>query len=491
MAQQQGTLPAPPKPSSGAIPNARPSLTGIVLAGRYELRALLGRGGMGQVYEAADRRLDRTVAVKVLRPELAADRRFVARFLREARTAARLGHPRIVAVHDVVRHEGRVFIVLEHVAGRTLSQLLADEGPLAPARVARIGAGVADALAHAHRSGVVHRDVAPGNVMVTPAGFVKVLDFGIAGAVRSGGDASTTLHGTIAYAAPEVLSGQAGDQRVDVYGLGAVLYELLTGRPPFEGSGERDIARRLRVARPVPPAAWDPTIPPSISDLVMRCLARDPRTRPDDVSTVARDLRVLEPGLPEYEPATATSSYAVTADLRPLPGATPVKTKVLPEGLTGRSADDVLRPPAPRRGHVFRVAVAIAVSAVVLGATAIAIPPLLALSRPLRATVHEPPTLDAPASLSADATCDGFASTGVSLTWSGVNGATGYEIWRMDTADAGFAPLQSVDAATTGYRDPDLGVDTSYRYRVRAFDGRSLGAWSGEVDAATPLLCLT
>ncbi|HEX6130602.1 MAG TPA: serine/threonine-protein kinase, partial [Actinomycetota bacterium] len=215
-------------------PSDRP-LAGVVLADRYELRALLGRGGMGEVYEAADRRLDRTVAVKVLRPELAADRRFVARFQREARTAARLAHPSIVAVHDAGEHDGRVFIVMQHVAGGTLSDVVGREGPLAPARAARIAADVAEALAHAHARGVVHRDVAPGNVMVEADGRAKVLDFGIARAAQGSAAAgavlatSTTIHGTLAYAAPELFAGGRGDQRVDVYGLGAVLYELLTG----------------------------------------------------------------------------------------------------------------------------------------------------------------------------------------------------------------------------------------------------------------------
>jgi hypothetical protein len=239
------------------------------------------------------------------------------------------------------------------------------------------------------------------------------------------------------------------------------------------------------------PSAWDPAIPSSISDVVMRCLARDARTRPDDVSTVARDLRVLEPGLPERGRATAVSPDAVTADLRLPPRTTAVKTQVLPEEMKGLPVGEIATPPAAHRGRVFRAAVAIALTAVVLGAIAIAIPPLLALSRPLRATVHEPVSLDAPASVIVDATCDGFASTGVDLTWSAVKGATGYEIGRMGTADSDFALVHTVDASTTGVRDENLGIDTSYRYRVRALDGRAPGAWSDDAEAGTPLLCLT
>ncbi len=219
------------------------SLTGIVLADRYELRGFLGRGGMGEVYEAVDRRLDRTVAVKVLRPEIGADRRFVARFQREARTAARLAHPGIVAVHDYGQDGDRVFLVLEHVPGRTLTEMVRRDGSPAPGRVAEIGAAVAEALAHAHARGVVHRDIAPSNVMVRDDGTVKVLDFGIAAAaISSGHGGSVTAHGTLAYAAPEVLAGLPSDQRVDVYGLGAVLYELLAGGSAVPGSRRRRAA---------------------------------------------------------------------------------------------------------------------------------------------------------------------------------------------------------------------------------------------------------
>ncbi len=228
-------------------------LLGTVLASRYEIRALLGRGGMGEVYEAVDRQLDRTVALKVLRPELAADRRFLVRFRREARTSARLSHPGIVAVHDVGEDEGRAFIVMEYVPGRTLGQIVRDEGAVAPARAARIGAAAADALAHAHDRGVVHRDVSPGNVMVTPDGEVKVLDFGIARAARgSARSGSPSAHGTVAYVAPEQARGEASDQRADVYALGAVLYELLTGRPPFEGATTVEVIRHVGERTPAP-----------------------------------------------------------------------------------------------------------------------------------------------------------------------------------------------------------------------------------------------
>jgi eukaryotic-like serine/threonine-protein kinase len=453
---------------------ASPTRAGSVLAGRYELRALLGRGGMGEVYETADLRLDRTVAVKVLRPELAADRRFVTRFHREARTAARLAHPGIVAVFDVGEQEGGVYLVLEYVAGRTLTEVRRDDGPLAPALVARIGADVAEALAHAHARGVVHRDVAPGNVMLTAEGTVKVLDFGIAGAALGSGHGSAlSAHGTLAYAAPEVLTGGPGDQRVDVYGLGAILYELLVGRPAFVG-GPRDVAKRLRVARPVPPHAWDPSVPPGLEETVMRCLDRDPDRRGRDAAALADELRMLAAYLPE----TARSS-APTQPIRP------PTTAVLP-----MVATLPLDPPRRRRrwwrGLTWALVALIAASAaIVVG------PSLLAARRPIGRAGPGPNPLPAPSGVTATASCDGFLSTGVDVGWAGVAGADSYEVWRRSAGGRDWTAVTTTGSTAGTVRDSDLGVDTSYVYRVRALRAGTGGLWSDEVTVGTPLLCLT
>ena len=240
-----------------AHPTSERSLLGSSLVARYELRAVLGRGGMGEVYEAVDRQLNRTVAVKILRPELAADRRFPARFRREARTVAGLSHSGIVAVYDVGEDDGNTFIVMELVAGRTVGDLIESESPLDPGRVARIGMSAAQALAHAHSRGVVHRDVAPGNLMVTSGDEVKVLDFGIARAARgSARPGSGTTRGTVAYVAPEQLSGHTPDHRADIYGLGAVLYELAMGRAAFTGATADEVAERARTEYPIDQGCW-------------------------------------------------------------------------------------------------------------------------------------------------------------------------------------------------------------------------------------------
>jgi hypothetical protein len=454
---------------------ASPTRAGSVLAGRYELRGLIGRGGMGEVYETADLRLDRTVAVKVLRSELAADRRFVGRFHREARTAARLAHPGIVGVYDFGEAQGVIYLVLEHVAGRTLTEVRRSNEPLAPARVARIGAEVADALAHAHARGVVHRDVAPGNVMLTPDGAVKVLDFGIAGAALGSGHGSAlSAHGTLAYAAPEVLTGATGDQRVDVYGLGAILYELLVGRPPFVG-GPRDVAKRLRVALPVPLHAWDPSIPPGLEETVMRCLERDPDMRGRDAASLADELRRLAAYLPE--------SAAVSAPTQAIPPRT--TTAVLPVVRTRP-----LRQPRRRRRWARGLVWALLVMTVA-SAAALVGPSLLAARRPIGHPGPGANPLPAPGGVTATASCDGFLSTGVDVGWAGVAGADGYEVWRRSAGGQTWTAVAATGSTTGAVRDADLGVDTSYIYRVRALRGGAGGLWSDEVTVGTPLLCLT
>jgi eukaryotic-like serine/threonine-protein kinase len=455
--------------------------TGSVLASRYELRALLGRGGMGRVYEAADLRLDRTVAVKILRAELAADRRFVARFHREARIAARLDDPRIVHVHDFGAADGHVFIVMEHVAGRTLARAASDEGPMDSPKAARIGADIATALAHAHARGVVHRDVAPGNVMLTPEGDVKVLDFGIARAARGSGQAaSSSVHGTIAYAAPEVLAGADGDARVDVYGLGAVLYELLTGAPPFRGSEDHAIAQRLRVERPVPPRAWNPAIDKELDRVVVRCLRRTPTERHGDVDALARELRTIAQRAPSRtEPlhvlATAPIPRPVTTDPLPVVATSPAT----------RSG------PNRRRRRPVRVLTFLAAAATAAGALAVAIPGFVALSAGVQTTPRGPDPIPAPSGLEVIASCDGWMSTGVDLSWTPPQSADAIQVWRWDPGAEDFLLIGSVGPDATFVRDADLGVDVTYRYRLRAVRGPYVSPWSNEAEVGTPLLCVT
>src|SRR6185503_13124487 len=225
-------------------PRLRKLMSQQVFTNRYEIVRHLARGGMAEVYLARDQLLDRPVALKVLFPELSTDRAFVERFRREAQAAANLSHPNIVSVYDWGEEENTYFIVMEYVDGRPLSSLLKAEGTLLPDRAAAICADVAGALAFAHRNGVVHRDVKPGNVLLTADGTVKVADFGIARAANAEENLTQTgaVMGTATYFSPEQAQGTTIDARSDIYSLGVVLYELVTGRPPFAGDNPVTIA---------------------------------------------------------------------------------------------------------------------------------------------------------------------------------------------------------------------------------------------------------
>jgi serine/threonine protein kinase len=229
------------------VPGAAPATS---IADRYVLEELLARGGMGSVYKARDEVLARPVAVKILHPHLSEDHGFLERFRREAVAAAGLSHPGIVAIYDTgtdTAEDGseRHYIVMEHCAGGTLTELSAREGALEPERAAAVVAAVCSSLDFAHRAGVVHRDVKPDNVLFADDGTLKVADFGIAKAAYASGDITTTgsILGTVTYISPEQAGGREPDARSDVYSAGVVLYELLTGRPPFQG--ETDVATAL------------------------------------------------------------------------------------------------------------------------------------------------------------------------------------------------------------------------------------------------------
>ena len=259
--------------------------------GRYRLVRRIGVGGMGEVWEADDTVLGRRVALKVLVQELADDPRATSRFVREARATAKLTHPNVTRVYDFGRDGGVPYLVMELLEGDTLADRLAG-GPLPPAEAARIGAAVADALDAAHRRGIVHRDIKPGNVLLTPAGEVKVMDFGIAAAAdETHSTTGSGLYGTAAYISPERAAGQAATPAADVYSLGAVLYELLTGRPPFLGDSPVLVVRAHLHEQPRPVRELAPWVPARLADTCEAALAKDPAQRPSSAAALAIRLR--------------------------------------------------------------------------------------------------------------------------------------------------------------------------------------------------------
>ena len=306
-----------------------------VAGGRYRLGHPLGHGGMATVYLARDTELDRPVAVKVLAENAAGDDGLRKRFLREARLAARLSHPNVVGVFDAGEDDGRPFLVMEHVEGETLADLLARRVKLPAEEVRGLGQQAARGLAHAHSAGLVHRDVKPQNLLLREDGTLKIADFGIARAAE--GTALTqagTVLGTAAYLAPEQALGEQATPASDVYSLGAVLYELLTGRPPIEVRSFEDLAK----AKPIAPVReLAPETPRDLEDLVMRCLARNPSYRPKDL-----EQELTLPATTIAQPRKDTSRRKLWAGLA---AALVVAAILLAVTLTGRKSS---KPPPPR-----------------------------------------------------------------------------------------------------------------------------------------------
>jgi beta-lactam-binding protein with PASTA domain/tRNA A-37 threonylcarbamoyl transferase component Bud32 len=265
-------------------------LVGQLLDGRYAVQSRIARGGMATVYLAVDERLDRQVAVKVMHPNLADDDDFLNRFIREARSAARLSHPGVVQVYDQGEHDGVVYLAMEYVPGHTLRDLMRERGTLTPREALDLLEPVLDALGAAHAAGLVHRDVKPENVLLADDGRIKVADFGLARAVNSATTSQTgLLLGTVAYLAPEQVERGRADARSDVYATGVLLFEMLTGAKPFEGETAVQIAFQ-HVTNEVPaPSSRAPGVPRPMDELVAEAAARDPQARPAD----ARELLML------------------------------------------------------------------------------------------------------------------------------------------------------------------------------------------------------
>ncbi len=266
------------------------TLQGRVLAGRYELGPLVRAGGMASVYQATDRVLDRTVAVKVLGPPYGQDPDFVDRFRHEARMAAGLSHPNVVAIFDSASEADLHYIVMEYVQGETLADLLRRHGTLPPGLAGEIAQRVCLALEAAHERGLVHRDIKPANVMVDQAGLVKVMDFGIAKAPTTTLGREGPLLGTAPYLSPEQAQGGLVDGRSDLYALGCVLYELLTGTPPFPGVSAAAVVARQVTEAPEPPSRHCPQVGPELDAVVVTALAKQPSRRYQTAGAMGRDL---------------------------------------------------------------------------------------------------------------------------------------------------------------------------------------------------------
>lgn len=303
----------------------------VVLGGRYEIHRRLARGGMAEVFLARDSALDRPVAVKVLFPEFATDPSFVERFRREAQSAANLTHPNIVGVYDWGAESGTYYIVMEYVDGQSLAEILRATGPLHPRRAAEIAFDVAGALGVAHQRGVVHRDVKPGNVLISSSGIPKVADFGIARALSSVSEELTqtgSVMGTATYFSPEQAQGFAVDARSDLYSLGVVLFEILCGRPPFVGDSPVAIAYKHVQERVQPPSELISGMPPGLEAVILRLLAKNPDDRYRSAEDLRADLRRwLDGGVTLAEQAL---SAHITAPTQAIPVVDPDATRINP-----------------------------------------------------------------------------------------------------------------------------------------------------------------
>ncbi|HEU5035976.1 MAG TPA: Stk1 family PASTA domain-containing Ser/Thr kinase [Nocardioides sp.] len=312
-----------PKGGAGQVSDAvGDPMTGRLLEGRYRIGPRIARGGMAGVYEATDTRLDRTVAVKIMHPGLGDDDEFAARFVREARAAARLSHPNVVAVYDQGDDDGTVFLAMELIEGITLRDVIRKESPMPPARALALIEPVLSALAAAHRAGLIHRDVKPENVLIATgpdsgAGRIKVADFGLARAVSADTQHTATggvLIGTVSYLAPELVVDGRADARADVYAAGVVLFELLTGAKPHEGESPIQVAYKHVHEDVPPPSSLEPGIPAYVDALVARATARDRSLRPADAGVLLHQVHRVIHALAEG----VDDDPELTTDLTPL-----------------------------------------------------------------------------------------------------------------------------------------------------------------------------
>ena len=324
------------------------STTPHVLLDRYEVGRLLGAGGMAEVFEGRDRLLARRVAIKVLQAQFVRDPSFLIRFKREAQAAASLSHPNIVGVYDTGSEDGTHFIVMEYVDGRTLKEVIRAEGPLYPERAAEICGDVCSALAAAHARGLIHRDIKPGNVMLTPDGKVKVMDFGIARATTSETITQTAaVVGTAQYISPEQAQGQTVDYRSDLYSVGCCLYEMLTGTVPFTGATPVAIAYRHVREDPTPPRMLNADVPRPLEAICLKAMAKLPDNRYQTAAELHDDLERFRNGQPVQ--ATPLMDPAATTQAIPRGDAGPDPTAMLGGMTAAGGATGYAEPYEPER----------------------------------------------------------------------------------------------------------------------------------------------
>jgi serine/threonine-protein kinase len=320
-----------------------PGRTPTVLGDRYELGDVIGRGGMAEVHLGRDLRLGRLVAIKSLRVDLVTDHLFQERFRREAQSSASLNHPTIVAVYDTgespINGVPVPYIVMEYVEGKTLREMLREEPSISVDVALEVTSEILGALDYSHRAGIVHRDIKPGNVMITEQGQVKVMDFGIARAMGDAGQTMTQTSmvvGTAQYLSPEQARGETADARSDLYATGCVLYELLTGRPPFVGDSLVSVAMAHVKEMPVPPSTLNPSVPPEVDTIVLTALAKDRLQRYQSAAEMRADIERARAG----QPVAAAAALPVDTALMTAGAGT---TSLVP----GLVDDDF--EPAPRR----------------------------------------------------------------------------------------------------------------------------------------------
>ena len=327
-------------------------MQGTIVDDRYTLVELLGSGGMAQVYLAHDEVLDRNVALKILRDQYAEDEEFVERFKREAQSAASLSHPNIVPIYDWGRSEdGAYYMAMEYVPGGMLKDRIKRDGTLGPGAAIGVALQIADALQAAHERGVVHRDIKPQNVLVTRTGDVKVTDFGIARAASSAATATGIVLGTAGYMSPEQAKGEPVGPRSDLYSLGVVLYEMLTGNLPYEADSAIAQAIKHINEGPCSPRKANPEVPEALDTLTIKLLAKNPGDRYASAAELADDLERVRSGLP---PAAVEKTERMTATLPPNLIQPPIAA---PTRAAGR-----------RRGRLFPALAALLLGLVLLGA---------------------------------------------------------------------------------------------------------------------------